>query len=379
MTGYDSIIPDPYREGRAKILVADDDALQRHIYTDLIEEIGHECLCVENGTEALEKIRSFRPDLIILDVVMPGLDGFEVTKRLKQDPSTAHIPVIIVTMLSDRGSRLRGLKYGADDLLGKPVDPVELVVRINNLLKVKRFGDYLMDHGRMLEGEVISKTLELEKAYKEIRHGYIETVYRLTLAAEYRDRETGTHIKRISLYSQMLARFLGLEEAKVEAIFFASPMHDVGKIGIPDSVLLKSGRLTEKEYNIMKRHTVIGARILAGSDSEILKTACEIAKSHHERWDGTGYPEGLCDEDIPVSARIVHICDIYDALRSVRPYKAPLSHEDTCRRINKIKERFDPEIIKAFNECHGEFKRIFDENRDEDGIEQELLSLRIPD
>ncbi len=376
MTGYDSLIPTTYREAKAKILVADDDALQRQLYTDMIKEIGHECLTVENGTEALEKTKDFRPDLIIVDVVMPGLDGFEVTKRLKQDPSTAHVPVIIVTMLSDRESRLKGLEYGADDLLSKPVDPVELRVRIKNLLKVKRFEDFLMDHGRMLEGEVISKSLELEKAYEEIRHGYIETVYRLTLAAEYRDKETGTHIKRISLYSQMLARFLGLDESEAEAIFFASPMHDVGKIGIPDSVLLKNGPLTEQEFEIMKKHTVIGARILDGSDSEILKTACEIARSHHERWDGNGYPDGLMSESIPMSARIVHICDIYDALRSVRPYKTSLGHEETCRMIREESMHFDPRVLEAFNDCHKEFRRIFDENRDEEGLEKELLSIR---
>lgn len=354
-------------DGMARILVADDDSFYSSIFKELITETGHECLIVENGLEALEKAGSFNPDVIILDVVMPGMNGFEVARRLKSEPRTMHIPVLIVTSLSDRDSKLKGLEHGADELLNKPIDEAEFRARIKNLLKVKRFEDFLLDHGRKLEGEVISKEVELQKAYEKIRKGYIETVYRLTLAAEYRDKETGGHIKRISLYSQLLSRRIGLEESFVEAIFFASPMHDVGKIGIPDSILLKQGPLTQEENGIMKTHTTIGMNILRDPDSEILRTAQEIALHHHENWDGTGYPGGLRGKDIPLSGRIVNIVDIYDALRSKRPYKEAFSHEKSLCIIREMSKKFDPELYIAFNDCADEFKRLFDENQ-EDGF-----------
>ncbi len=370
----DSVKIDPDIKG-ARILVADDDALHRRIFADLIKNMGHNCLTVENGLEALEKIKTYGPDLIIMDVVMPGLDGYEVTRRLKEDPLSMHLPVVMVTSLSDRHSKIKGLEYGADEFLNKPVDETEFVVRIRNLLKVKRFEDYLMEHGRMLEGEVMSKAAQLERAFLKIKHGYIETIYRLTLAAEYRDKETGGHIRRMSLYCQMLARFLGLPEAQVEAIFFASTMHDVGKIGIPDSILLKPGPHTREEFEIMKTHTTIGARILHGSDSEILRIAEEIALTHHERWDGKGYPAGLRGEEIPISGRIVHISDIYDAIRSRRPYKDAIDHATACDIINNMEESFDPLILKGFNECACEFKRLFDENRDDGETPMQGLGL----
>ncbi|MBI5345041.1 MAG: HD domain-containing protein, partial [Deltaproteobacteria bacterium] len=284
---------------------------------------------------------------MIIDVVMPGMNGFEVTKRLKHDPITTHIPVLIVTSLSDKASKIKGLECGADELLSKPVDETEFRVRIRNLLKVKKFEDYLLEHGKMLEGEVMDKSFQLEKAFEKVKHGYIETVYRLTLAAEYRDKETGGHIRRISLYSQLMARHLGLPESKVEAIFFASPMHDVGKIGIPDSILLKKGPHTKEEFEIMKTHTTIGANILRDSDSEILQHAEEIALTHHETWNGQGYPRGLKGEELPISGRIVHIVDIYDAIRSKRPYKEPFDHLTACGIIAGLKDRFDPVIYNS--------------------------------
>lgn len=352
--------------GRARVLVADDDRFYLSIFKDLVAEAGHECLTVENGLEALEKVSAFQPDIIILDVVMPGMDGFEVARRLKADHSTMHIPVLIVTSLSDRDSKVRGLEQGADELLNKPVDEAEFRARLKNLLKVKRFEDFLLEHGRRLEGEVISKDVELKRAYEKIRGGYIETIYRLTLAAEYRDKETGGHIRRISLYSQLLARYLGLDEPQVEAIFFASPMHDVGKIGIPDKILLKHGRHTTEEFEVMKTHTTIGGRILKGSDSEILATAEEVAMTHHENWNGTGYPLGLAGEDIPISGRIVRIVDVYDALRSKRPYKEAMDHGTACGLMGgDMVVNFDPAIFSAFKDCADEFRRLFDENQEE--------------
>jgi len=350
---------------KTKILVADDDRFYLKIYEDLIKELGYECLCVKNGFEAIEKVRNYHPDLIITDVMMPGMDGFELAARLKQDPLTMYIPILMVTTLSDRESKVTGLAQGADEFLIKPIDKTEFRIRIKNMLKIKRYEDFLVEHSKMLEGEVIDKSLQLKDALEKIKNGYTETVYRLTIAAEYRDKETGKHIKRISLYSQLVARYLKLDEPIVEAIFFASPMHDVGKIGIPDYILLKPGALTREETEIMKTHTTIGAGILQGSDSDILKTAEIIALSHHEAWDGTGYPKGLRGQAIPLVGRIVNLADVYDAIRSKRPYKEPLDHSTACNIITKkLKERFDPLLLDVFNNCEKEFKRLFDENQD---------------
>lgn len=363
----------PAAARKPRILVADDDRFYLQIFSDLINGLGYESMSASNGVEALEKVRAFQPDILIVDVVMPNMDGFEVTKRLKADPATMHLPIVIVTSLSDRDSKLKGLQFGADELLSKPVDETEFRARLRNLLKVKKYEDYLLEHGKKLEGEVVDKTVQLERAFEKIRHGYVETVYRLTLAAEYRDKETGGHIKRISLYSDLLARHMGLPERAVEAIYFGSPMHDVGKIGIPDSVLLKEGTHTPSEFEIMKTHTTIGGNILRDPDSEILMTAREIALTHHERWNGEGYPLGLKGEEIPISGRIVHIVDIYDALRSKRPYKEAFDHEKACGIIAAQAERFDPALLEGFHALSEEFRRLFDENRDDLDIRKAIL------
>lgn len=347
-----------------RILVADDDKFYLMMFEELIGDLGYECLCVVNGLEALEKVRTYKPSLIISDVLMPGMDGFELTRRLKADPLTMYTPVLIVTSLSDMASKVKGLECGASELLSKPIDETEFRVRVNNLLKVARYETYLFEHGKMLEGEVVSKSAQLEKAFSKIRGAYIETVYRLTLAAEYRDKETGGHIKRISLYAQLLARYLGLSEAEVEAIYFASPMHDIGKIGIPDAILLKNGKFNPEEAEVMKRHTTIGANILRASDSDILTTAEEIALTHHESWDGSGYPNGLSGDKIPIAGRIVNIVDIYDALRSRRPYKEPFDHKTTLGIIESEKYRFSTDMLKAFMQCSDEFNRLFKENQE---------------
>lgn len=349
---------------KAVILVADDDRFFLEIIKDLVEGMGHVAVTAENGAEAVKQAIKTPPDLVITDVVMPVMDGFELTEKLKLTPETSHTPVIIVTALADKASRLKGLQKGADELLTKPVDEAEFRIRVLNLLKVKKYEDYLIEHGRTLEGEIKDKSIQLEEAFEQIRSSYLETVYRLTLAAEYRDRETGSHIKRIGLYSKLVATALGLHEMDVDAIFEASPMHDVGKIGIPDSILLKQGRFSEDDFNVMKTHCTIGANILHNPGPELLKTAMEIALTHHERWDGSGYPAGLKGRNIPLSGRIVQIVDIYDAMRSKRPYKPPYSHKKTLSFIHgKEKEFFDPEIFSAFMDNAEQLDRIFEENR----------------
>ena len=348
----------------SRILVADDNIFFREVFRDLLEEMGYEVITVENGVDAVNEALRTEPDLVITDVVMPGLDGFEVTRSLKKNPRTMYTPIIIVTTLSDKDSKMRGLEAGADDFLNKPVDRTEICLRVRNLLKVKNYEKYLIEHRRALEHEMKTRTLELEEAYEQIRNSYLETVARLTLAAEYRDKDTGAHIRRISLYARLLAKKIGLDGEEVEAIYRASPMHDVGKIGIPDNVLLKAGHFTDSEYTVMKTHCEIGANILHNPGPVVLRTAMDIALNHHERWDGSGYPAGRKKSEIPVSGRIVHIVDMYDALRSKRPYKPAYGHEESLEIMEKKESYgFDPYIYRVFRDSASEFELIFAANQ----------------
>jgi putative two-component system response regulator len=343
----------------ARVLVVDDDDMQRRLLITILEQQGYEVDQAMDGATARTRVAEKQPDIILLDVMLPDTDGFALTRALKARVDTAGIPVIIITARAERDARIQGLEAGAEDFLTKPVDHVELAVRVRNLLNLKLFHDLLRHNNRILERQVDEKT-------EQVRQQCIETVLTLMRAAEYRDETTGRHVNRISHYTVTLAERVGMNREFREQIFYASPMHDIGKLGIPDHILLKPAPLTENEWQIMKTHTTLGREILGGSNSPILAMGSQIAMSHHEYFDGSGYPQGLRGEEIPLAARIMTLCDVYDALRSKRPYKTPHSHTEAVETITRGDQRirpdqFDPQLLDAFLASEHHFAQVYGE------------------
>lgn len=345
-----------------KILIVDDDERNLKLMGAILTKHGYSFETAKNGFETLEKVKAVHPDLIFLDIMMPEMDGYEACRRLKNNFQTEHIPVVMVTALEDRNSRLEALNAGANDFLTKPIESMELMVRAKNLLRVKGYSDFLKKHNEILDCQVEIRTTQLKESY-------IDTVLRLTRTAEYKDLETANHIKRSGYYATVIARDFGWPADKTENIVYAAPMHDIGKIGIPSEILLKPTRLSPEEFELMKTHTIIGQNILSGSVSNILQMAELIAVSHHERWDGTGYPKCLKHESIPIEGRIYNICDQYDAIRSKRPYKPAIEHKETVKIITEGDDRvkpwhFDPQVLEAFKHSADEFDKIFNRHQD---------------
>jgi putative two-component system response regulator len=349
------------------ILVVDDQPPNIELLEAHLVPQGYEIVTAANGEEALAKLSGNQIDLILLDVMMPGMDGFEVTRRIRHDNTHQLLPIILITALRDKEDRIKGIEAGCDDFLSKPIDKIELLARVRSLLKVKAYNDLMINYREELEAEVTRRTEELKHALKKIKAASLETIYRLSMASEYKDTDTGAHIKRMSHYSAAVARRMGLDESVVETILYAAPMHDLGKIGIPDKILLKPAILDPAEWAIMKQHSVIGAKILKGSDAEIIRMGETIAQSHHEKWDGSGYPDGLKGIEIPIASRIATIGDVFDALTSKRPYKEPFPVEDALSIIKEGRgSQFDPDVVDAFFAIQDEIltiKKEYDDNQ----------------
>jgi len=345
--------------GRIQILVVDDEPRNTKLLEAILSREGYRVECAGNGQDALRAVVELRPDLVLLDVMMPDTDGFQVAAQIKSNSDTRNIPIIMVTSLDDRASKLRALDSGAEEFLTKPVDRAELIVRTRNLLRLKELADLHADYARVLEERVVERSLRLTNSYRD-------TIAALNRAASYRDEETGAHVQRISHYCVELAQALGMNSAFCECIYYASPMHDIGKIAIPDRVLLKPGPLTTDEWEIMKTHASLGFKMLDGVDSPYIEMGRDIALRHHERWDGRGYPDGLCGEAIPLSARVMAIADVYDALRSRRPYKEAYGHDDAVRIImhgdgRTSPKHFDPRVLSAFVSARAAMRDIYQE------------------
>ena len=275
---------------------------------------------------------------------MPGCNGFEVMEGLQRVQGDDYLPILVLSAQRDDKTRLRALESGAKDFVNKPFEATEILARIGNMLEVRLLHIQARDQNKTLEEKVAERTQKLEKTRMEVIH-------RLGRAAEFRDNETGLHVIRMSRFSQRLAQQIGLPDDECDLILNASPMHDIGKIGIPDRILLKPGKLTEAEWEIMKTHSEIGAKLLSGSESRLMQTAETIAMTHQERWDGSGYPLGLKGKEIPLVGRIIAVADVFDALTSERPYKKAWPVDDSASEIiKKSGVHFDPEIVSAFKE-----------------------------
>ena len=329
----------------ATILIVDDQMTNIMLLESILQNAGYKHVhATQDPTQVVNLYKELNPDLICLDIRMPELNGFQIMGQLKIIHQHAYLPILVLTAEEDRETRLRALESGAKDFLHKPFDKIEVLMRIRNLLEGSLLNKAVSRHNEILEEIVKIRT-------KELKDTQLDVVHRLARAAEHRDNETGSHIVRMSHYATVLGRGCGMSEEECDILFHATPMHDVGKLGIPDRILLKPGKLTVEEFDIMKQHTVIGANLLSGSQSTVLQMGEVIALTHHEKWDGSGYPNRLAGEDIPLIGRICALADVFDALSSKRCYKDPWPLEKTLNEIHSQGgTQFDPHLVTLFDE-----------------------------
>lgn len=332
------------RSAAAVVVIVDDQATSRQILAEIIRKTVDtvEIQLFEGAPEALEWMETTTPDLVIADYKMPGMDGVEFTRRIRELPHVSDVPVVIVTIVEDREVRYKALEAGATDFLTKPVDRHECAARCRNLLTLRNQQHIIRDRADWLEQQVRFAT-------SEVRERERETLLRLAKAGEFRDEETFNHVLRVKRYTKLIALDLGYPEEEAEVVGLAATLHDIGKVGIPDGILLKTGRYTESERMLMQQHTRLGHNILKDSPSKYLQMGAVIALNHHENFGGTGYPSGLAGDDIPMAARIVAVADVFDALTSRRPYKRPWSLEAAFDYLNEQSgEQFDPVCVEIF-------------------------------
>jgi len=326
------------------IVAVDDEDANVLLLRRVLERAGYTGLTTTTDpTEVLPLVDEHRPRLVLLDLHMPRIDGFELLERLgASDGDRDGVPILVLTADITEKAKRRALELGARDFLNKPIDHVELVLRVRNLLQVQHLQDRLLEHNATLEEEVAARTRDLEVAR-------LEVLDRLALAGEYRDDDTQQHAWRIGRSSALMAAELGLGREQAELIGRAAPLHDIGKLGVSDAILRKPGPLSEEDFECVKRHAAIGAEILAGSSSALLQMAQIIALSHHERWDGSGYPNGLAGEAIPLPGRIAAVADVFDALTHERPYKHAWEVDEAVAEIRRGSgSQFDPAVVEAF-------------------------------